>query len=322
AILPLLTKIKRSSVTHDTSFLNKPFSIENQQKLGKHLLTAIGYNFKSGQIGTTAHPFSAGIHPQDARLAVRYDEHNVKLAAFMFLHEGGHSIYNQQISSDLLDTGLGAYTSMGLHESQSLFWERIIGKHEGFWRNHAHLFKELEPAIYGDISFETLYFALNEVTPSLIRLQADDLTYLLHIIIRYELERDLFADKLRVSDLPSAWNAKYEAYLGIKPETDRDGVLQDGHWYGGAFGYFPSYNLGFIYAAQLREAVIKDNPDFDEIISSQNLSLIADWQKQHIHQYGKLKTPREILTNLSIGRIDAQPLINYFKKKYEGLYKL
>jgi carboxypeptidase Taq len=153
-------------------------------------------------------------------------------------------------------------------------------------------------------------------------LQADDLTYLLHIIIRYELERDLFADKLRVSDLPSAWNAKYEAYLGIKPETDRDGVLQDGHWYGGAFGYFPSYNLGFIYAAQLREAVIKDNPDFDEIISSQNLSLIADWQKQHIHQYGKLKTPREILTNLSIGRIDAQPLINYLKKKYEGLYKL
>ncbi|MEH7428431.1 carboxypeptidase M32 [Priestia megaterium] len=322
AILPLLTKIKRSSVTHDTSFLNKPFSIENQQKLGKHLLTAIGYNFKSGQIGTTAHPFSAGIHPQDARLAVRYDEHNVKLAAFMFLHEGGHSIYNQQISSDLLDTGLGAYTSMGLHESQSLFWERIIGKHEGFWRNHAHLFKELEPAIYGNISFETLYFALNEVTPSLIRLQADDLIYLLHIIIRYELERDLFADKLRVSDLPSAWNAKYKAYLGIKPETDRDGVLQDGHWYGGAFGYFPSYNLGFIYAAQLREAVIKDNPDFDEIISSQNLSLIADWQKQHIHQHGKLKTPREILTNLSIGRIDAQPLINYLKKKYEGLYKL
>ncbi|MDO6847753.1 carboxypeptidase M32 [Priestia megaterium] len=315
AIFPLLTKIKSSSVTHDTSFLNKPFSIKNQQKLGKHLLTAIGYNFKSGQIGTTPHPFSAGIHSQDARLAVRYDEHDVKLAAFMFSHEGGHSIY-------MLDTGLGAYTSMGLHESQSLFWERIIGKHEGFWRNHAHLFKELEPAIYGDISFETLYFALNEVTPSLIRLQADDLTYLLHIIIRYELERDLFADKLRVSDLSSAWNAKYEAYLGIKPKTDRDGVLQDGHWYGGAFGYFPSYNLGFIYAAQLREAVIKDHPQFDEIISSQNLSLIADWQKQHIHQYGKLKASREILTSLSIDQIDAQPLINYLTKKYERLYKL
>lgn len=153
-------------------------------------------------------------------------------------------------------------------------------------------------------------------------MQADDLTYLLHIIIRYELERDLFADKLRVSDLPSAWNTKYEAYLGIKPETDRDGVLQDGHWYGGAFGYFPSYNLGFIYAAQLRESMIKDHPDFDEIISSQNLSLIADWQKQHIHQYGKLKTPKEILTSLSIARIDAQPLINYLTKKYEGLYKL
>ncbi|PKG22221.1 gluzincin family metallopeptidase [Niallia nealsonii] len=322
AIFPLLNSIRNASIQPDSSFLSAPFLIDNQIKLGKKLLNSIGYQFESGEVSETMHPFSTGIHTHDARLAVRFEENNIKLSSLMFLHEGGHSLYNQQISKRLDTTGLGVYTSMGLHESQSIFWEKVIGKHEGFWKNHFHLLREFGPSIYKDISFDQFYFALNEVKPSFIRYESDDVTYPLHIIIRYELEKELFSGNLKVTDLPDAWNEKYDNYLGIRPRTDSEGVLQDGHWYGGAFGYFPSYLIGFIYAAQIRQVLMREFRNFDDLINDGKLSIFLEWQKEHIHRFGKLKTSKEILGDLAIEKINEEPLIQYLTEKYKKLYKL
>lgn len=321
-ILPFLHQLKGRNTEHDFSFLKKPFPLEKQRKLATELLKAIDYNFDAGQLRDTLHPFSAGVHPDDARVAIKYVENDVKVAALMTLHEGGHCIYTQNVNKDLVDTGLGRYTSMGLHESQSIFWEKIIGKHKGFWKNHYYLLQNLEPEIYQNISAEQFHLGLHEVKPSLIRYEADDITYPLHIIIRYEIEKALFTDQINVSDLPEIWNDKYESYLGIRPTSDTEGILQDIHWYSGSFGYFPSYLLGFIYAAQLRDAIIHDLPNFDQLIEENRLVTIRKWLTEHIHQYGKLKTSNEILNSLNISGINEQPLLKHLKEKYREIYKL
>jgi len=319
--IKLLDRIQKAPVQPDSSFFRRPFPLEKQEQLAHQLLTAIGYRMDAGKLAPTLHPFSSGIHPDDARLAVKYAENDVKSAALMTLHEGGHSLYNQNISKELVDTGLAVYTSMGLHESQAIFWEKMIGKHKGFWKQHFHFFQKLMPEVYSHISLDQFYFSLCEVKPSLIRYEADDITYPLHVIIRYEIEKDLFADKLKVSDLPEVWNDKYRNYLGIVPQNDCEGVLQDVHWYFGLFGYFPSYLIGFIYAAQLREAMIKDMPNFD-VLAQEDLSAILKWKTKHIYQYGKLKTSKEILKDLSINEINEKPLLTYLTQKYEDIYRL
>lgn len=319
-IIPFLNQIRNVNSNLDTSFIKNPFPIEKQKILGKELLKSIGYNFESGQMGVTQHPFSAGIHSGDARLAVKYVGNNVKVGALMTLHEGGHSLYTQNINEKLVDTGLGKYTSMGFHESQSIFWEKIIGKHEEFWKIHFPFLQQHHPEVYKNVSFNQFFFALSEVKPSLTRYEADDITYPLHIIIRYEIEKELFTNEVNVKDLPEIWNAKYKNYLDIRPTNYSEGILQDIHWYSGSFGYFPSYLLGFIYAAQLREAIIKDYPNFDQLIAAGDFSTILQWQTQNIHQFGKLKSSKEILNSLNISEISERPLLEYLIQKYGRLY--
>lgn len=269
-IVPLVQQISESQNKPDTSFLFKHFTKDKQREFSLKILDQMGYNFKAGRLDETVHPFATGLNPGDVRVTTKYDETDFRTAVFGTIHEGGHALYEQNISPDLVGTPLCSGTSMGIHESQSLFYENFVGRHFSFWKKNYDLLKEHGSGQFDDVSIDAFYRAINESKPSLIRIEADELTYPLHIIIRYEIEKGLFNDEIEVKDLPAIWNEKYEQYLGVKPENNGEGVLQDVHWAGGSFGYFPSYALGYMYAAQLKNSMLKDLPNFDELLESGN----------------------------------------------------
>lgn len=211
---------------------------------------------------------------------------------------------------------------MGIHESQSLFYENFVGRNLSFWRKNYALLKDFSTGQFDEVGLEEFYRAINESKPSLIRIEADELTYALHIIIRYEIEKGLFNDEIEVKDLPRIWNEKYEEYLGIRPSNDGEGVLQDVHWAGGSFGYFPSYALGYMYAAQFREAMREDIPNFDQLLEEGNLVPVKEWLTERVHQWGKLKKPLEILEDVTGEGLNAKYLADYLTEKYAGVYSL
>ena len=211
---------------------------------------------------------------------------------------------------------------MGIHESQSLFFENFIGRSRPFWQRHFDTLKNYAGGLLDQVDVEHFYWAINVAGPSLIRIEADELTYPLHIIVRYEIEKGLFNGDLKVKDLPGVWNEKMEEYLGIRPERDREGVLQDIHWSGGDFGYFPSYALGYLYAAQFKHAMLKTVPNFDDCLAEGNLAPILSWLSKHIHQYGALKTPTEILEDATGEPLNAKYLVDYLTNKYKDIYRL
>lgn len=322
AIVSLVQKIADSPNKPDTSFLFETFPKQNQKDFSLKILEQMGYNFESGRLDETIHPFATGLNPGDVRVTTRYDENDWRTAVFGTIHEGGHALYEQNISKDLIGTLLCSGTSMGIHESQSLFYENIVGRDFSFWKQNYDLLKEYASGEYDNISLEDFYRAINESKPSFIRIEADMLTYPLHIIIRYEIEKGLFNDEIEVKDLPKIWNDKYEEYLGIRPANDREGVLQDVHWSGGDFGYFPSYALGYMYAAQFKNSMLKDLPNFDDLLAEGNLTPIREWLTKNIHQYGKLKKPLEILQDVTGEGLNAKYLIDYLKDKYTKVYNL
>ncbi|QQZ11069.1 carboxypeptidase M32 [Heyndrickxia vini] len=322
AIIPLVKKISESSNKPDTSFIFKHFPKDKQKEFSLKILEQMGYDFNSGRLDETVHPFATGLNPGDVRVTTRYDEEDWRTAVFGTIHEGGHALYEQNISKRLIGTPLCGGTSMGIHESQSLFYENIVGRDFSFWKHNYNVLKEYGDGQFKDIDLNDFYNAINESKPSLIRIEADMLTYPLHIIIRYEIEKGLFNDEIEVKDLPKVWNDKYEEYLGIRPENNAEGVLQDVHWSGGSFGYFPSYALGYMYAAQFKHAMLKDLPNYDELLASGNLKPIQEWLTANIHQYGKLKKPLEILHDVTGEGLNAKYLINYLTNKYTKVYNL
>ncbi|WP_223701980.1 carboxypeptidase M32 [Sutcliffiella deserti] len=321
-IVPLVKKIQSSSVHPRSSDLLVPFPKENQHNFSLEVLKELQYDFDSGRLDETVHPFAVGLNPGDVRVTTKYDEKDFRTAVFGTIHECGHALYEQNISEELLGTGLCTGTSMGIHESQSLFYENFVGRNFAFWKRHYPSLQRYANGAYDEIKVEEFYLAINEAKPSLIRIEADELTYALHIMIRYELEKALFNDELQVSDLPKAWNDKYESYLGITPSNDAEGVLQDVHWSGGSFGYFPSYALGYMYAAQFKQAMLKDLPNFDELIETGNLGPVKDWLKEKIHQHGKMKKPLEILKDVTGEELNVNHLIHYLEEKYIEIYNL
>ncbi|SDN32554.1 carboxypeptidase M32 [Alkalicoccus daliensis] len=321
AIVPLVEKISKQNAP-ETNYLFKKFPVEQQKRFSRKILESMQYDFQAGRLDTTVHPFAIGLNPGDVRVTTKYDEFDFRTAVFGTIHEGGHALYEQNIHPSLAGTPLAGGTSMGIHESQSLFWENFIGRRFGFWEKHFDLLKEFAPGQFQGISLDEFYKAVNVAGPSLIRIEADELTYCLHIILRYELEKALINGDIEVTDLPEKWNEKMEELLGIKPSHDGEGVLQDVHWAGGAFGYFPSYALGYVYAAQLQAAMQKDLPQFEELISSGNLAPIKEWLTENVHQHGKLKDPLQILHDAAGEKIDASHLIHYLTDKYEEVYNL
>jgi carboxypeptidase Taq len=321
-IVPLVHKISEASNKPKTDFLYTEFPKEKQKQFSLEILEQMGYDFQSGRLDETVHPFAIGLNPGDVRVTTRYDENDWRTAIFGTIHEGGHALYEQNISEELIGTPLCTGTSMGIHESQSLFYENFVGRNYSFWKNNYSLLRQYANGQFDDVSLEEFYQAINEAKPSLIRIEADELTYALHIIIRYEIEKGLFNGEIEVKNLPEIWNQKYEEYLGIRPENNGEGVLQDVHWAGGSFGYFPSYALGYMYAAQFKTAMLKEIPQFDQLLESGDLKPIKQWLTKNVHQYGKLKKPLEILQEVTGEGLNAKYLADYLTEKYSKVYNL
>ncbi|WP_114570800.1 carboxypeptidase M32 [Exiguobacterium flavidum] len=289
-----------------------------QMRLNHEWLNDIGYDFTAGRLDETVHPFQTTINRKDARITTKYDESDYRNSLFGTMHEAGHATYEQGIDPELDSLGLGDGASMGIHESQSLFFENFIGRNRGFLEARFSGLKSTVPSLK-DVDFDTFYAAVNEAKPSLIRIEADELTYALHIIIRYELEKRLISGELEVKDLPQEWNRLYGEYLGVTPPNDAKGVLQDVHWSGGSFGYFPSYALGLVYSAQLNEAMRKDIPEIDTLIAEGSFEPIKNWLKENIHRHGRSKTPAELIEGATGEEITVRPLIAYLEQKYSRL---
>lgn len=321
-IVPLVKKISESSIKPNTDFIFKKFTKENQKQLSEFLLKELGYDFDAGRLDETVHPFEITLNRNDVRVTTKYDEYDFRTAIFGTIHECGHAIYEQNISQELEGTLLCSGTSMGIHESQSLFYENFVGRNKGFWRRYFDKLKDYSNEQFSGVRLDQYYEAINESKPSLIRIEADELTYCLHIMIRYEIEKALFNDDISVEELPRIWNEKYEEYLGVTPPTDAQGVLQDVHWAGGSFGYFPSYALGYMYAAQIKNAMIKDLPNFDELIETGQFEEIKDWLAYKIHQFGRTKKPLEIMKDVTGEELNAQHLVEYLEEKYKKIYQL
>ena len=319
-LVPLVAAVGKSSNKPDTGFLRQTFDTGKQKEFSLYILRELGYDFDAGRLDESAHPFAIGLNPGDVRITTRYLPNDVTSALFGTIHECGHALYEQNISGDLAGTPLCTGASMGIHESQSRFWENMIGRSRPFWERYYPKLQEYYPEQLGSVPLESFYRAINVVEPSLIRIEADELTYNLHIMIRYELEKALFEGSVRVKDLPGAWNEKYKEYLGVAPEHDGEGVLQDVHWAGGSFGYFPSYALGNMYAAQFRHAMQKQLPDLDQMAGRGDFAPIREWLAEHIHKYGKLLTPKEIVLRVTGEELNPDYLIQYLQEKYGALY--
>ncbi|MGP4060022.1 carboxypeptidase M32 [Halobacillus sp. H74] len=320
ALTELLQQIQSAPEQPDPSVLEGHFPKMEQAQFSEEILKKMGYDFDAGRLDETLHPFAIGLNSNDVRVTTKYDESDFRTAIFGTIHEGGHALYEQNIDDKLAFTPLATGTSMGIHESQSLFWENFIARSEGFWKNHYELFQEYAPVQFKTLSLGEFYPAVNEVKPSLIRIEADELTYCLHIMVRYELEKALIAGEIEVKDLPEMWNQKMEDYVGIRPESNAEGVLQDIHWSGGDFGYFPSYALGYMYAAQL-EAQMRKELDVDQCIEKGDFQRIKAWLTKNVHQYGKMKKPLEILHDVTGEGLNPEYLIEYLTNKYKNIYK-
>ena len=304
----------------DKHFLERRFDPEKQRQFSEFILHQMGYDFDAGRLDETVHPFATGIAPGDVRVTTKYLPNFFNSALFGSIHEGGHALYEQNISDDLAGTPLHTGVSMGIHESQSRFWENIIGRSHEFWQRYFPDLQKMFPDELSDVTTDQFYKAVNAVEPSFIRIEADEVTYNLHIMLRYELEKALITGDLKVADLPGAWNDKMQDYLGITPPNDSEGVLQDVHWSDGSFGYFPSYSLGNIYGAQMIRALGKDIPDYREQVAKGEFSSIRHWLKTHIHQYGSLYKPDEILRKATGEGVDTSAIFDYFNRKFGRIY--
>ncbi|MCZ8521453.1 MULTISPECIES: carboxypeptidase M32 [Paenibacillus] len=321
-VVPLLAEIQKSSHAPDTSFLKQTFDKEKQKKFSLYILQQMGYDFEAGRLDETVHPFATGLNPGDVRITTRYLTGDVNSALFGTIHEGGHALYEQNISADLLGTPLCTGTSMGIHESQSRFWENVIGRSRPFWTRYFGEVQKTYPGQFDDVTAEAFYRATNEVLPSLIRIEADELTYNLHIMVRYEIEKALISGEAQVADLPQLWNEKYREYLGVEPANNGEGVLQDVHWSGGEFGYFPSYALGNMYAAQFDRALRQELGDVDALVREGNLLPIKAWLTEKIYKYGKSRTPNELVLAVTGEELNPQYLVDYLREKYTDIYRL
>ncbi|MFC4597974.1 carboxypeptidase M32 [Cohnella hongkongensis] len=321
-LVPLAERIAKSANKPDRSFLTGEFDKEAQKKFSKLILKEMGYDFEAGRLDESVHPFATGLNKNDVRITTRYLPEDLTSALFGTIHEGGHALYEQNIQDELANTPLCTGTSMGIHESQSRLWENMIGRSLGFWQNYLPALKAHFPGQLDDVSAEAFYRGINVVEPSLIRIEADELTYNLHIMIRYEIEKMLFNEELSPRDLPEVWNRKYEEALGIRPPSDALGVLQDVHWSGGAFGYFPSYSLGNMYAAQMMAAARQDIPELDEQVASGRLLPLQAWLTDKVYRHGKLLRPSELIERISGQPLQSAYLCDYLENKYKDIYRL
>lgn len=319
-IVDILDKINKSGNCIDNSFFKKEFPKEDQEKFCLKMLQVIGFDSEAGRMDESEHPYTLNMTNKDLRITNHYYIHDFASAMFSAIHEGGHAIYEQDIPDSLEGTGLNKTSSMAVHESQSRFYENIIGRSEAFCKYLYTVALEYFPEQFKGVTEDQFYKAINRVEPSLIRTEADELTYSLHVIIRYEIEKLLINDKITVDDLPRVWNEKYKEYLGVEPQNDKEGVLQDMHWSDGSFGYFPSYALGNLYGAQMLNVMVKDVPDVYEQIEKGNLDPVHQWLKKNVHECADLYDPSDLIKKVSGEELQAKYFLDYLNKKYKDIY--
>jgi carboxypeptidase Taq len=322
-LVSILRKCEASPKQPDTSILKRGIPIETQKKIGKSLAEFIGYDIKSakagGRIDETEHPFTTGYY-DDVRITTHYHPNNFTSSIFSILHEGGHAMYEQNLKKEWMFQPVGEGCSMGFHESQSRFVENIVGRSREFWTYFLPKLKKFTGKVLSDVDLDDFVHAINHVKPSKIRIEADEVTYCLHVIIRFNLERDLFADKITVDELPQIWNQSYSQYLGVTVEDDSEGVMQDTHWASGYYGYFPSYALGNIYSGQILASMEKELQDWREQISEGNFRNVKRWLIKNVHSSGNLYSPADLIKRITGRELTVDPYLSYLNKKYSGLY--
>lgn len=318
-LVPFVRKVLSEGKPLNKDITTRLFDAKKQQEFCEYLIDVFAYDRNHGLMKESVHPFTWNTHPTDVRFTTRYLEGYVFSSIFAAIHELGHATYEQQVDEKWNDTGLNGGASMGIHESQSRFYENVIGRSKAFWETHYPKFQQLFPDETADISMEDFYRNANKVEASFIRVEADELTYPMHIMIRYDIERMLFSNEIEVEDLPDVWNTKMKEYLGIEPRNHAEGVLQDVHWSAGLFGYFPTYALGSAYAAQFLHTM-KQDLDLDDLVQRGDIKAINSWLKDKIHQFGRSKTPLELLQDVTGEPFNPMYYVQYLKDKYTELY--
>ena len=318
-IVPLIHAIGEKGQPDD-SFLRRHYPVEAQRKFSDYLMEVLGLDRAHCTIGETEHPYTLEFNNKDVRITTNYDEGNVSFSMYSVIHEGGHAKYELGISDDLQYTCLAGGVSMGVHESQSRFYENLIGRSKPFIEAIFPKMREFFPKLLSDVTAEQFYRAVNKAQPSLIRTEADELTYCLHVMVRYEIEKQLIGGTLEVKDVPETWNRLYKEYLGVDVPDDKRGCLQDSHWSGGSFGYFPSYALGSAYGAQMLRNMEQDI-DVWGPVSKGDLSQVSNWLGEKVHRYGGLMEPADVVKN-ACGDFDPTVFADYLEKKYSELYGL
>lgn len=321
-LVPLLKRITQSRVHIDDGILRHSYDQTRQLEFGRLVLIAMGYDFERGRLDLSAHPFTTSFHPTDVRVTTRVYEHELQSCLFSCIHEGGHGLYDQGLDQRYFGTPLGDSVSLGIHESQSRLWENCVGRSRAFWHFFYPILQQTFHHQLRDVDTEQFYAAINRVKPSLIRVEADELTYNLHIMLRFEVEQDLVENKTQPDDLSAIWNQKMKDYLGIVPTSDAEGVLQDVHWSFGAFGYFPTYTLGNLYSVQFFEQAKLEIPHLEDEIAAGRLLGLRRWLGQKIHRWGRMFTPAHLAQRVTGSTISPEPFLNYVEKKYGELYQL
>ena len=321
-LVPLVQAIAEARQRPDFSILKRHYPRAAQETMGRKFAEEMGFDFDAGRLDVSVHPFTISMSCDDVRMTTRYDEHYMPSAVFGVLHEAGHSLYEQGCDPQHAFTPMGSCVSLGIHESQSRMWENQVGRSRPFWEHHYPWARELYPEALGNVGLDEFYAAINTVAPSLIRVEADELTYNLHIIVRFELERDLVSGRLEVADIPDAWNRKMTKLVGITPGNDAEGCLQDTHWSGGAFGYFPTYALGNLYAAQFFAAAREALGDLGASIRGGNLRPLNEWLRTHIHRHGMRYRAGELVRLVTGKPLSIEPFMTYVNAKFKPIYGL
>ncbi len=315
-LVPFLRKIQASGVKVNSEKIKGKFPLDKQFKFNQLIAEKMGFDLDAGRIDKSTHPFTTNFHPHDVRFTTRYRENDILYSIGSTIHEAGHALYEQGLPSEHFGTPLAEAISLGIHESQSRMWENMIGKSREFWK---YFYKKLQkefPLPFAKISLNEFYTILNNVKPSLIRTEADEVTYNLHIIIRFEIEREMIEGTIDVADLPKIWKSKVKEYLGIDVPNDARGVLQDVHWSCGLIGYFPTYSFGNLYAAQFYARMVKDIPKLEQKIATGNLLEIREWLRKNIHAHGKLFTASGLAKALTGEELNSKYFTDYLEKKY------
>jgi carboxypeptidase Taq len=319
----LLEKIQDSQNQPNTSILHISISAGKQRKIAQALTQTLGYDTTSptaaGRIDETEHPFTCGYY-DDVRVTTHYYPDNYASSIFSVLHESGHAIYEQNLNPEWKYQPAGSPCSFGIHESQSRLYENIIGRSKEFWTHMLPTLKQIAAPALANVSLSQFVHAINKVEPSKIRIEADEVTYNLHVVIRFQMEKDLFADKIAVNELPEIWNQKYAEQLGVKVENDSEGAMQDTHWASGLYGYFPTYALGNIYSGQLLATLAREIHNWRSQLAQGNLKNIKTWLTKNVHSYGDLYDPAELIWKITGKKLDAEPYLEYLREKYSGLY--